>query len=73
MIVFVGMDLKKISDVECVVVGDAAKNYKFTNDVKAVTYSEMYVKQVSQAGGSSLVAGGGEGKGKFVCEVVLDV
>lgn len=32
---------KKIS---CVVVGDKAANYKFTNDVKAVTYSEMAVK-----------------------------
>ena len=44
--------------LKCVVVGDAAKNYKFTNDVKAVTYSDMFVR---------------EEKGKFVCEVVLDV
>lgn len=44
--------------LKCVVVGDVAKNYKFTNDVKAVTYSDMFVM---------------EDKGKFVCEVVLDV
>jgi len=44
--------------LKCVVVGDDVDNYKFTNDVKAVTYSEMVVK---------------EKDGKFVCEVVLDV
>ena len=44
--------------LKCVVVGDAAKNYKFTNDVKAVTYSDMFVKKEDN---------------KFVCEVVLDV
>jgi SHS2 domain-containing protein len=44
--------------LRCVVVGDAAKNYKFTNDVKAVTYSDMFVR---------------EENGRFVCEVVLDV
>ena len=43
---------------KCVVVGDVAENYKFTNDVKAVTYSDMFVE---------------EKDGKFVCEVVLDV
>jgi SHS2 domain-containing protein len=52
---FIEIDNNKL---KCVVVGDAAKNYKFTNDVKAVTYSDMYVRE--------------EG-GKFVCEVVLDV
>ena len=46
------------SKLKCVVVGDAAKNYKFTNDVKAVTYSDMFVKKEDN---------------KFVCEVVLDV
>ena len=40
------------------VVGDRARNYKFTNDVKAVTYSDMFVR---------------EEKGKFICQVVLDV
>jgi len=44
--------------LNCVVVGDKAENYKFTNDVKAITYNEMSVK---------------EEKGTFVCEVVLDV
>jgi len=44
--------------LKCVVVGDAARNYKFTNDVKAVTYSGMVVR---------------EENGKWVCEVVLDV
>jgi SHS2 domain-containing protein len=44
--------------LKCVVVGDEVNNYKFTNDVKAVTYSGMFVK---------------EKKGKFICEVVLDV
>jgi len=44
--------------VSGVVTGDKAENYKFTNDVKAVTFSEMYVK---------------EDEGKFVCQVVLDV
>jgi len=44
--------------LKCVVVGDDVDNYKFTNDVKAVTYSEMRVW---------------EEKDKFLCEVVLDV
>ncbi|MFH1451849.1 MAG: archease [archaeon] len=44
--------------LESVVVGDKAKNYKFTNNVKAVTYSEMYVSKEND---------------KFVCQVVLDV
>jgi len=44
--------------LNCVVVGDKAENYKFTNDVKAITYNEMVV---------------GEKKGNFFCEVVLDV
>jgi len=49
-----------ISDnkLECVVVGDAAENYKFTNDVKAITYNEMKIW---------------EKEGKFICQVVLDV
>jgi len=38
--------------------GDSAKNYKFTNEVKAVTYNEMFVKK--------------EKKNKFICQVVLD-
>jgi SHS2 domain-containing protein len=31
--------------LESEVVGDKASNYKFTNDIKAVTYNEMFVKQ----------------------------
>ena len=29
----------------CVVVGDSASSYHFTNDVKAITYSEMKVEE----------------------------
>ncbi len=45
-------------ELKAVVLGDTADSYKFTNDVKAVTYSEMKVW---------------EENGKFICEVVLDV
>ncbi|VVB80227.1 Protein archease [uncultured archaeon] len=38
--------------------GDKIDNYKFTNDVKAVTYNEMFVKNE---------------KGKWRLQVVLDV
>ena len=44
--------------INCVVVGDKADNYKFTNDVKAVTYSEMFVKK---------------DKDKYAAQVVVDV
>jgi len=44
--------------IRCVVVGDSAENYKFTNDVKAVTFSEMFVRE-SEKG--------------WECQVVLDV
>lgn len=50
--------LIKGNNLHCIVVGDSAGNYKFTNDVKAVTYNDMFVR---------------EEKGKFVCQVVLDV
>ena len=40
------------------VVGDKAENYKISLDVKAITYSEMFVKQE---------------KDKWVSQVVLDV
>lgn len=59
---FLVSSIKSISinenNLECVVVGDSAENYKFTNDVKAITYNGMFIKE--------------EG-GKFFCEVVLDV
>lgn len=44
--------------LEAEVKGDRASNYKFTNKVKAVTYSEMFVKKDGD---------------KFICQVVLDV
>jgi len=40
------------------VVGDKTENYKISLDVKAITYSEMFVKQE---------------KGKWISQVVLDV
>jgi len=49
---------KQTFELKAVVVGDSAENYKFTNDVKAVTYSEMKVY---------------EKDGKFFSEIVLDV
>ena len=56
----------KVSDgrLEAEISGDLAGRYKFTNDVKAVTYSQMFVKQEK--------AGKGKGK-RFICQVVLDV
>lgn len=45
-------------ELEAEIIGDLASNYKFTNDVKAVTYNEMFVKRE---------------KNKYVCQVVLDV
>jgi len=48
----------KDNKLKAVVVGDFAENYKFTNDVKAVTYSEMKIEEVN---------------GDYSCEVVLDV
>lgn len=44
--------------IEAEVYGDKASKYKFTNDVKAITYNQMEVK---------------EEKGKVVTQVVLDV
>jgi SHS2 domain-containing protein len=37
------IDEGKIS-LQATISGDKAENYKFTNDVKAVTYNEMFVK-----------------------------
>ena len=45
-------------DLEAEIVGDKASNYKFSNEVKAVTYNEMFV--------------GKKGK-SFICQFVLDV
>jgi SHS2 domain-containing protein len=44
--------------LKAVLSGDSAKNYKFTNSVKAVTYSEMFIKKR---------------KNKWISQVVLDV
>ncbi|MAH46215.1 protein archease [Candidatus Pacearchaeota archaeon] len=40
------------------ITGDKASKYKFTNNVKAVTYSQMFIKKQ---------------KDKYTCQVVLDV
>jgi len=40
------------------IAGDKASNYKFTNNVKAVTYNEMFIKH---------------GKNSWISQVVLDV
>lgn len=40
------------------IVGDSAKNYKFTNSVKAITYSEMFIKKRGN---------------RWISQVVLDV
>jgi len=45
------------------VIGDDADNYDFTNNVKAITYNEMFVKKEKI----------GKGKFKYVCQVVVDV
>ncbi|MEM3122416.1 MAG: archease [Candidatus Pacearchaeota archaeon] len=44
--------------LESVVFGDNASNYKISLQVKAVTYNEMIIKKI---------------KGKWMCQVVLDV
>jgi SHS2 domain-containing protein len=54
---FIKID-KENFKVECIVSGDLGESYKFTNDVKAVTFNELFVK---------------EQDGKFTCQVVLDV
>ena len=49
----------KIKDfkLNAVIVGDKASEYRFTNPVKAVTYSDMFVKKEKA----------------WICQVVLDV
>lgn len=44
--------------LEAEIIGDRASNYKFSNEVKAITYNEMFVK---------------EEKGKTSIQFVLDV
>jgi len=54
----------KIKDdkLTAVIVGDKASNYKFTNDVKAITYHQMKVEK-------KII----KGKESWVCQVVVDV
>jgi len=49
---------KEAFELKAVVMGDSAEHYKFTNDVKAVTYNEMKVSESTKG---------------FECDVVLDV
>jgi len=49
---------KKNLKLQAEVFGDKAENYKIHIDVKAITYSEMFVKK---------------GKNKWIAQVVLDV
>ena len=49
---------EELKTINAKIVGDDAKNYVFTNDVKAITYNEMFVRK--------------EGVG-WDCQVVLDV
>ena len=44
--------------LEAEVSGDYSKNYKFSNNVKAVTYNEMFVRKE---------------KNEWICQAVLDV
>lgn len=59
---FLFAEIKKIKikdeKLEAEITGNKASNYKFTNDVKAVTYNQMFVRKE---------------KNKFICQVVLDV
>jgi SHS2 domain-containing protein len=48
----------KSNNLKARVKGDRAENYKFTNNVKAITYSQMQIKK---------------SKDKVTCTVVLDV
>ena len=48
----------KNNKLNAIITGDKASDYKFSNDVKAVTYNEMFVKQE---------------RGKWIIQVVLDV
>lgn len=45
-------------ELEAELIGDNVKNYETNIDVKAVTYNDMFVRQA---------------KGKWVCQVVIDV
>ena len=57
-------DVKEIKlrgfKISAVITGDKASNYKFTNNIKAVTYSEMFIKKEESL------------KKRWICQVVLD-
>jgi len=59
---FLLKDIKSIkiegNNLKAKLTGDKASNYKFTNDVKAITYNSMFVKKE---------------KDKYVVQVVVDV
>jgi len=48
----------KGKEIKAELMGDDVKNYKANIDVKAVTYNDMFVRQID---------------GKWVCQVVVDV
>jgi len=49
---------EKNNELKAEVIGDKASDYKFSNDVKAITYNQMFVKKQ---------------KNKYIVQVVLDV
>jgi len=51
---------KENFSLKAVVAGDKADKYTFTNDVKAITYNDMFVRFDAD-------------KKKWICQVVLDV
>jgi len=60
-----GFFISKVKEIEIKnfrlkarIAGDSAKNYKFTNSVKAITYSEMFIKKRGN---------------RWISQVVLDV
>ena len=50
-------------ELEAEVIGDKASKYRISNDVKAITYNQMFVRQETEGGN----------KGLWVCQVVVDV
>ena len=48
----------KAMELKVKVIGDDASEYDFTNEVKAITFNDMYVKEIN---------------GSWECQVVLDV
>lgn len=51
------INMKKL-ELKADIIGDKASNYKISNDVKAITYNDMFIENK---------------KNKFVIQVVLDV